>query len=244
MSKETLVDYAYNELEEKARAEFETHLTGCPSCKSELSALRSTSELLQGWEDESSGLHLKFVQPSLPISHTLAAVWSKMRKPVFGIAVGLTAILVFFSLSNFEANYSDNGFSVRMSLFGNDRTPAEQSGPETDLLAHPVSQREFQKWQFHSYQLMNDLLLDSEKRQQAQLASALTQLANEMDRQRREDLQLVGKGIEAYYWSNQNEIRQTNRALQRLIQVNLPEQVMPSSIDSSDGNYEHQNQEK
>lgn len=244
ISKETLIDYAYNELPEKERAEFETHLAGCEACRSELAGLKSTSNLMQRWENERSGLHLKFVQPPVAIGQTIAALWTRIRRPVRGLAIGFAGLLLFLSLANFEASYSNGEFSMKMALFDRGTPSPEQPLPDQDLLAQPVSQGEFQRWQFQSYQLMSDLLLDSEKRQQAQLSATLSRFASEMDQQRREDLQLVGKGIEAYYWSNQSEIRQTNRALQHLMQVKMPEQASPSSIDSSDGNYEHQNQEK
>ncbi len=215
LSKDKLMDYLYEEVTGAEKAEIETHLAHCSVCASELAQLRQTARVLNAWPDEEPNLNLRFVQEKIRFLESLKTKlvrgW-RGRKLVAGFAAGLASALIILALLNFEASYSDGALRVKLSLFS---SPQKETPLEPGAL--PVTQEEFQVWKQTSYELMQQMIQTAAARQRYEQNLVLSELARDLDVRRQQDLQRVGKGLEALQLVNNNQFRRTNEVLQQLI---------------------------
>jgi hypothetical protein len=227
LAKDKLMDYLYDEVSGAERAEIETHLANCSACASELAQLRQTARVLRAWPDEAPNLNLRFVQEKIRVLDSLktklAHGW-RGRKLMAGFAAGLALALIILSLLNFEASYSEGTLQVKLSPFS---SPQKETPPEPGAL--PVTQEEFQAWKQTSYELMQQMIQTAAARQRYEQNLVLSELARDLDLRRRQDLQRVGKGLEALQLVNDNQFRRTNEVLQQLLYV--------AQYQNSDSNY-------
>ncbi|MFQ6115315.1 MAG: zf-HC2 domain-containing protein [bacterium] len=218
-SKEKLIGYFYQDLDSEEMAEFEAHLGKCTACQKELKQLAKTTNILRAWPDEEPNLNFVFVQERTSLWKAILPDWLRglgWRRISVGLAVGIVAVLAILALLNLEATYNQGNFSLKLSLLP--RPSTESNAPLTPL-AKPVTRQEFSEWQQQSLQLIQEMLEASEARQRHELELTMAQFARDMDLQRRQDLQLVGKGLEVFQLSNENRFNRTNEILQKLIQT-------------------------
>jgi hypothetical protein len=138
-----------------------------------------------------------------------------VSRPVgIGFAVGAVAGLLLLALFNFEASYTDGNLSVKLSLFPlqSERVAAIQP----DSLEF-VTQPQFDAWQAEHVQFVRNMLADLETRHRRESHSLLTELVEDIEHQRQQDLRVVGRGLEAVQLSSENRLRQTNAVLSQLI---------------------------
>lgn len=232
LSKEKLVGYIYEELDSEERAVLETHLAKCKDCQKELQQLAKTTNILRAWPDEEPNLNFVFVQESTSLWKALLPDWLSglgWRRISLGLTVSFAAILVILALSNLEARYQPGNFSLKLSLLPR---PSAESTAIPDPLDRPVTQREFGEWQQQSMQLIQEIIQAAEARQRHELELALAQFAKDMDLQRRQDLQLVGKGLEVFQLSNENRFHRTNEILQQLVRAAQYQSAQPYNIQN------------
>lgn len=228
-SREKLVGFFYDELAADERAGVEEHLSGCSSCRKEVKQLTQTTNLLQAWPDESPQLNLRFVAEPARHKSRLRNVVS--RRVGIGLAAGAAAALLLLALMNFEASYAHGNLSVKLSLFPQQSQPVMAAHPDS---AKFVTQPQFDAWQAEHVQFVRGLLADLETRQRRDNRLLLTDLVENIERQRQQDLRVVGKGLEAVQLSSENRLRRTNAVLSQLImQTSYPE---GSKQDSSRDN--------
>ncbi len=125
-------------------------------------------------------------------------------------------MLLILSALNFEASYSDGDVSFKLSLLPRSQ---KQLDLAEDPLAVPITRREFNSFKEDSYRLIQDVARESQVRNRNEYQMALREFARDIDYQRRQDLNWVGKGFEAVHYTNDDKIRYTNQVLQRLIQT-------------------------
>ncbi|MFQ5639847.1 MAG: anti-sigma factor family protein [bacterium] len=230
LSKEMRLDYYYDELAPTDRDEFETHLAQCTVCKKELLAMSRTSAVLRRWPDEEPNLNLTFIAEKSGTGELRILEWLRMRnwrRTAFGLGLGFAALLFVLSLLNFEANYSDDGFHVKLSLFPRAQQPEPMA---QDPLMLPVTRQEFNDWRQNSYQLMQAMIRESETRQQRQNNLLLTEFAKDVDLQRREDLMLVERGLKAFQSFNEDKILHTNQIVNQLLQASYEQRLQPGQL--------------
>ena len=56
-----MIDYLYDEISDKNRGILESHLATCEKCSAEINTLKSTSKILQKWEDVEPDFNLVMV---------------------------------------------------------------------------------------------------------------------------------------------------------------------------------------
>ena len=216
ISKEQLMDYLYEELSEQQQLEIQEHLESCAGCREELASLQTTSRIMQTWPEEEPGEKLRFVKQPSRLSDFMPR-WVSVRKFVLGAAMACAAVLVMLSLVNLRASYSDGEFALQMSLLPK-AEPDDAHDQDPEQL--PITRAEFTQWQQDSYQMVKTMLQESETQQNRRFGTILANFANDVETQRQQDLQFVGKGFETFRWSNQREIRRSAEALQKLILTN------------------------
>ena len=230
MPKEQLIGYLYEDMDPGEKESIEAHLAQCPACKRELELLAGTSHVLRAWPDEALPMNLVFVQERTSIWRWLMPDWLReggWRRLTVGLAAGLASVMVILALVNLEATYTQGDFSLKLSLL-------PRSAPESivsqDPWAAPVARREFSEWQQQSLQLIKEMLHVVEERQRGELDLALAQLAQNMDRQRRQDLHLVGKGLEVVELSTEDRFRRNDEILQRLFTMAQFQMSPPNAL--------------
>ncbi|MFQ6116087.1 MAG: zf-HC2 domain-containing protein [bacterium] len=227
--KERLIEYLYQDLEPGKKATIEAHLAQCPTCNRELEELEKTAEILRTWPDEEPHTNLIFVQERTSFWKLMIPVWLRgigWRRIMFGASSAVASILLMLSLLNLEVTYNQGNFNLKMSWLPRPGTEVITPG---NPLAVPVTQREFAEWQQQSMELLQEMVQASEARQRRELGDALTEFARNMDQQRRQDLRLVGKGLEVFQLSTEGRFRQTDEILQRLLRVNQIQTVTPNT---------------
>jgi len=213
LSHEKLIAYLYDELVSKDKDEITRHLEQCTDCRQELETLGSARSVLQVWPDEDPGLNLRFAaKPGRFFSRFKTG--SRTKRVTIGFGLGLAGALLLLSLINFEASYSNDGFSIKMGLIPRSENAARS--PEAPDIKN-VTREEFLAWQEESLKLTSRLLADLEAQQRRQHTALLADFASEFEYQRRQDLRFMGKGLESFQLSNENRFRQTNEVLNRLI---------------------------
>jgi len=133
------------------------------------------------------------------------------RKIVYGRAYSVVGVLLLLAVANTEISYRQGEFNVRLGLFSK---PTPQ--PTTDNLA---TQQLLERLQKDNYILMSSLIQQSETRQRKEIASVLIQLRQDVERQRVEDLSLVGFGLDNVEKNTFRQIRRTDNSLNELIRL-------------------------
>ena len=114
LSKELLISYVYNEVNDTERKRVEARRAECAECRSEVEALTATSTLLEEWQDESIPFQLRF-EPTQQTNfwqaagQFIASLSPTARKATAATGI-LAACLLMLSLTNFNLSYSSNGF--------------------------------------------------------------------------------------------------------------------------------------
>ena len=171
IKKEDLLTFFYGECEEGEQERIKEHVATCSACRRELDALASTQALLRAWPDEAPRLDLTFVEAEVPRR--------RFRLMAGLAAVAVVALALFLAWPEFELSYRAGELDLKWgeALADKPQTRAEMLATQKGTLA-----------------LVNQLLRDSEVRQQRVFDHLLT----EIQAQRYRDLQLINRQFEQF----------------------------------------------
>lgn len=213
--KPLFMDYLYDEIAEDDRKQLLEHLSRCRSCQAEFNALKKTSNLLQKWEDIDPDFNVIMVTENVSwwsqLKNFIANVTPRPKKIVLGLAYATAGFLLLLSIANTQISYRQGEFQMSMGLFSKPATQLTQD----DVLTKQV----LEKLQQENYYLMSTLLQQSEARQRKEIAATVLQLRQDFERQRVEDLNLVGYGLNNIEQNTNRQIQQTGRSLNEIIQL-------------------------
>ncbi|MCG8604574.1 hypothetical protein MJD09_06175 [bacterium] len=232
---ELLIGYVYEDLHPEEKQALEDHLPHCSKCQSTLAEFASTIDFLRIWPDEEPNLQLTFVEDQASILETLRLRWLtaiKWRKVGVGFLATTAAALLFLSLLNFQASYSQGNFAVRLSLWPG--SALEESEP-VDPMSLPVTKAEFTAWRQQSMQMIHQMIETTEERQHRQMDVKLATYARELDAVRRDDLKVLGEGLQVFQMTNENRFQQTNQVIQELVRFARHQGSQPQIEDQSQG---------
>ena len=204
-----IIDFLYEEISEKDRKIVEAHLSQCETCQQELDSLKNTSQLLQKWEDIEPDFNFVMMTEKSTIFEQFkkawASFWPSPKKLAYGFAFGFVAVFFLMAIANTKISYKSGEFNISMSLFSQ---PQEQSTQE----AVPTKEwvEEFQK---QNYYLMNSLIQQSEARQKTEWSNTLAQFNQNLERQRYNDLQVLGAGLDNIEKTTFQQIKRTENSL-------------------------------
>jgi len=217
-----LMDYLYDEISDEDRLLFQAHLSQCESCQQELESLRQTSTLLQQWEDVTPDFNVVMVTEKVSwlgrLVQGIGNYLPKPRKIAAGVAIAVAGLFLLLAIANTEISYRQGEFKMSLGLFSK---PADRGTTVSTVDPQWVEQLQKQ-----NYYLMNSLIQQSEQRQRKELASAVLQLRQELERQRIEDLNLVGFGLDDIKQTTYRQIRRTDESLNQLMKfINARKQL-------------------
>jgi hypothetical protein len=110
-SKELLVSYLYEDLNDMDRAKVEMHLRTCEPCRDELDALRGVRVDLATWAPPLPDLGFRIVRDREPASK---AAWRAWWTPAAGLAAAATLVIAAaLSLAHVEVHRGPDGITVR-----------------------------------------------------------------------------------------------------------------------------------
>jgi hypothetical protein len=206
-----LVDLLYNEIAPESEKLVRGHLQNCTACRSEYAALSNTSLTLKAWENEEPHLNLVFVKES---ASWLAALKEKLfpagaprwGKLAWGFALGLGAVFFVSALLNVEVSFSEGKFAYRASLVPRRPTIAE------------IDSQLVRRIQEQNREVLNQMLAAGQQQQRLELNRTLAQFATEINRQRTNDLLLVGRGLEEVQENTTTRLERNQEMLNRLMQ--------------------------
>ncbi|HEX4567713.1 MAG TPA: zf-HC2 domain-containing protein [Vicinamibacterales bacterium] len=130
-SKDLLVSYLYDDLNDMDRAKVEMHLRACDECRTELNALRSVRVDLASWAPPLPDLGFRIVRDAQHLADQDAKPaprpsWRSWLTPAAGLAAAATLVLAAaLSLAHIEIHNGPDGFTVRTGAF---TTPAALDG--------------------------------------------------------------------------------------------------------------------
>lgn len=208
-SRTHFVDFLYNEMNAEDEGRFKTHLKLCESCRRGYEELRTTSVLLRGWPDEDPGASLIFVREAWGFWRELRhLVWPSTaplwRKLLASGATATAVLLVIAALFNFELSTSGDRLSFRTSVL-----------PVTPKIDSTL----VYKLREQNLQLINQMMLANRDQQRQEMARTLAQFAQEVHRQRTNDLLLVGRGLEQVQQLTDSRFQRTDEVLNSLIRT-------------------------
>jgi len=212
-----ILDFLYEEISEEDRKKVEAHLSHCDVCRGELDRLRSTSHILQKWEDIEPDFNITLNPQKSTWFENFRKVWTSFwpspKKLAYGFAFGFAAVFLLMAIANTTISYKAGEFSVSMSLFSQpEQQPTQAAIPSAEWV------EEFQK---QNYYLMNSLIQQSEARQKNEWNASLAQFNQNLEQRRYNDLRILGAGLDNIERTTSQKIRSTENSLNEWIrQIN------------------------
>jgi hypothetical protein len=206
---ENLISLLYGEIDKKETERIRAHLKKCKACQEAFKELKSTTQILEKWEDRVPAANYLFMKEP---EASWKTKWKQMglgRKLVFGLPAAALLLFLSLALLNFEASFKEGEWQLSFGLF-----PKNQTALNQQILTDAVQQA-----QQETLLLISDLLADRDYRQQLEFSKALSQMRYDFEQKRMQDLRLVGQGLEGLQRSTEGKFNQTNEVLSDLIQL-------------------------
>jgi hypothetical protein len=207
-----LVSLLYDELSPVEAKKVRAHLKACLECRKAYQELQSTSELLEKWEDAAPNMQWVFASQS---ASPWQSVREKFRRLTWNrrLAVGLPALaataLLLLAVLNFRIEVQEDRWSVAFSLL-----PQKESAISDQVFAYALDQA-----QQETLMLLSQMIEESEDRQQRDFTLTLARFAQDLERQRRQDLRTLGEGLEGLQRKTDGQFHQTSDVLSDLIRL-------------------------
>src|SRR6185437_13709897 len=221
--KELLVAYVYDDIIDMDRARIERHLRECAACRAEATALRSVRDDLAAWEAPQPATGFKLVQerkPSWRAWWTPAAGLAAAAVLVLAAASAIANVEVSYGANGFAVRTGWNRAtqSVAVSPVPAQAQPQNviDRGTATDSAALTAIERRLTALETSAHtgaagvrqvsapadahasdaimRRVNDLVAQSETRQEQELALRISQLIRDVDAQRVADLMRIQQG--------------------------------------------------
>jgi hypothetical protein len=214
-----LVDFLYEEIEPEAEKLLRLHLDSCSACRGEYEGLQRTSLALRAWPEAEPPHALVFVEKRASWWAALQQVLFPEQASVgvrlgFGLAVAAVTALLLSAVLNLEFKYDSAGFAYRTSL-------APRANVE---LTEEVKRQLLAELQKQNSELVAQMVQAGYEKQRSDLDRTLFNLTSEWQRQRQNDLIVVGRGLEEVQQSTDTRLRQTHQILDQLMRVSGPVQ--------------------
>jgi hypothetical protein len=235
---DALLDYLYDEADAATRRWVESHVAVCAACAAELESLRGVRRDLQSWTPPAARLGFRVVQDPAP------RAWLT-RAPAWGLAAAAALVLgVSAAIARVEVRYGTGGLVVRTGWTGAapeaSRAPVASVPPRADgspwrvdldalerRLRSEIAARPRETAMPAAVSATDEELLrrvralvsDSEERQQRELALRLTQVLQDVERQRRADLVRIEQGFGQLEGLTGAEVARQRQMLNYLVSV-------------------------
>ncbi|MGC9364432.1 MAG: anti-sigma factor family protein [Fidelibacterota bacterium] len=202
-----MMDALYDEISAGDQEVLDMHLQSCPACRRKYAALRATTEVLGQWEDQEPHVNLTFVnQPTGRFTELIRQLKSWTLAGRLGVATA--ALLLLLALFNTSIRFSDGEFAFETGLFNHKRIDPADFVTKSDL----------EQLRRENYQIVSAIIEEYDKRSKIDTAVMLDKFYEELERQREEDLRMVGTVMDQLQYGTAQRLEQTDRTLGTLIE--------------------------
>ncbi len=207
--KPLMMDFLYEELGNDDKRRLQEHLDSCAECAKELAALQETHQMLAAMPEPAAGERLVFqTEPAGRVREWLQTAKALLPRSSAGrlALTGLAALFAFFlfgAMAHLNIVYDHNGLQISMG---------RANALDEQRLVQIVEQL-----QEENARLITRLIAGERMRQQQELDKTLTAFARSISEQRREDLQLIGLGLDAVREQTDQRFAQTDDYLRSLV---------------------------
>ncbi|MEO1022408.1 MAG: hypothetical protein AAFW89_07675 [Bacteroidota bacterium] len=213
-----LLDYAYNELNEPLKSEFEAILKTDASLRQELTDVTGTRSLLQHLEAEAPAEQLVMMPeqaPAEPAMNWWTALKSvlfpsgPMLRGAYALCLVVMVVVGASSFTSFTAYQKDGQWMISI---GN--PPVIQEGLTNEQVLEVVNQVQQENVLF-----MTRYMDAVQLQQQDQFEQAITQFANYLEERRLNDLELISNDLTTVQENTANRFIMNEQLLDELIQT-------------------------
>ena len=207
-----LVSLLYGELQPDEEEKIKTHIESCASCRKAYQELESTTGILEKWEDEKPKLSLVFVNEPVSRWKTWLEKLNSLswaRRFALGVPAFAALVLVFLAVLNFRISHREGEWSIAFGLI-----PPRPPSNQEQVFAAALDQQ-----QQETLMLISKLIEESEYRQRRETALTLAQFAQDLERQRQQDLRVVGQSLVGIQRTTEGRFQQTSSVLSDLIRL-------------------------
>jgi Putative zinc-finger len=241
---EILIAYLYDEITADERAAFDRHLLACAPCRVELDALGDVRSSLSRWAPPEPAGHVAF-SIAAPAARQKSIGTTIREIPAWAQVVAATLFLgAAAGLANFDMSYTAEGLSVRTgwrhpASAANVRMSTAPAAPTTTttssapwksdlaalekdlrtaLAAHPAVAPSAASSDDAVLRRVRQLIQESERRQQSELALRVAEVARDAQAQRQADLVKIDRTLGLIQNSSRMEVMRTQRQVNSLAQ--------------------------
>lgn len=214
-----LLDYLFEETEKNQRKKIDLHLSSCRTCSAELEELRSTVKVMNKWDGIEPKREMVFISPKENLFQKLSKLFSFGSQKSGAlrwagrliVATAILAILIFRT----EIRYSGGQFSL--TIGSDNKTELTALSPEVMTVLNKIQEDMY---------YMQRMVAAGDERNRKMFISGIGQLSQQIDQQRKVDLDYVGQNIQHLRNTNMYNFDRTNSLLEGIINLastNYPE---------------------
>lgn len=222
-----LIDYAFGEAGEEIKKEVETHLQECSDCRTALSELKSTREIMHKWEEPEAPVRWIFAPQNVNRLHRIPE-W--LRLPSFTVPNWATAAaaliivtLLTSSLFHTSLQISSQGVQIRM---GGAQPPQKAenivrapASAEKPAVSNGAGMRPEE-----IILLVNTMLDSRDNRLRDEYRTLLSGVLKNVETQRAEDIKGIINALAQYEGRTDYWMKETNSVLRGIVQISQKEQ--------------------
>ncbi|MBN2030351.1 zf-HC2 domain-containing protein [bacterium] len=209
---QSLVSLLYGELDIEESKQVHKHLKQCKSCSQVYKELQNTVKVLDQWKDIQPNFKYVFIHE--PATWWIIQ-WARFkqigwgRRLALGIPAIVAAVLVFLALLNFRVGYHDGEWSMAVSI-----VPERAETNREALFIDTLEQN-----QKETLLLVSQMIKESEYKQSNENVLAWANIVQNLEKQRRQDLEMINGSLENLQWSTEGKFYQTSHVLDNLIRL-------------------------
>ena len=239
--KQTLVSYVYGEIDHDTRQAVDAHLASCEACAVEVTALGDVRSSIGLWVPPDVELDFTIVKKSqLPASNVLRPErWWKTVPAWAQAAAAILVVAAGASIANLQVRSTAEGISVSTGWMAQSEPDRVANGPRVEspsseeLKAQLASLEQKLRAEIRSaneqdsrvaarmpadeatIRRVQQLIAESDKRHERELALRFVEFTRDMNMQRRADLMNIGRGMVNY----EDQLQRQRQTINNLIRV-------------------------
>lgn len=208
---EQLISLLYNDLDSKQQRAVQKHLENCDKCRQSFQELQETTHMLEKWEPDDPRFHHVFITQRTSRWRSIKdwiAGFGFGQKLAIGASAACVSLLLMLALFDFKADFENGNWHISFGL-----TQSEGRDTQAEMTKLMDSRHE------ETLAAVAEMIRESRDQQDVEYDRKLTLLMENFEQKRRQDLMMVGQGLEGLHLSNEGRYYETRSILNNLIKM-------------------------